>query len=338
MRFESLTDLTRLPWFALRDGRLVLADQTVPRAIDFHVHLALSYGPLGGVDLQASAPQTRWYLPHDRPFDLDIYANKNFSEEDLKNLRFDMGVCCVTPFGMRRTHTVANLLRDSAEHGVESSVLLAIEFPFSSRITRDWGKAIAGHPEMVLYGSVHPWTPNLKWALDRQLALGIRGLKLHPAVQMFPPDDPRALRLYRLCGERGVPIIFHCGPVDIELPIGRRMSQVRLYARGIEENPGTTFILGHSGALQMEEALALAVKHPNVWLELSSQSLPNVKTILAEADPARIVFGSDWPFYPQALVMAKVLIATEGKPELRRRVLRENAERLLKLRPGAPAV
>ena len=44
----------------------------------------------------------------------------------------------------------------------------------------------------------------------------------------------------------------------------------------------------------------------------------------------RVLFGSDWPFYPFEFPLAKSLIATEGKPELREKILYKNAVRLLK--------
>ena len=148
---------------------------------------------------------------------------------------------------------------------------------------------------------------------------------------MVRPDNARAMRLYRLCGARRLPVLWHCGPVDIEPAAGRRRSQVRLYEPAIAETPETTFILGHSGALQMELALDLAQRYPNVYLDLACQSLGAIRRILEEGPAERILFGSDWPFYHQSLTLAKVLIASEGAPELRRRVLYDNAARLLGL-------
>jgi predicted TIM-barrel fold metal-dependent hydrolase len=106
---------------------------------------------------------------------------------------------------------------------------------------------------------------------------------------------------------------------------------VALYEQAIAEQPRTRFVLGHAGALQMEAALDLACRYPNVWLELSGQSLANVRTILDRADPARVVYGSDWPFYHQALGIAKVLMATVGREALRAPVLYGNAAALLGL-------
>jgi predicted TIM-barrel fold metal-dependent hydrolase len=56
-----------------------------------------------------------------------------------------------------------------------------------------------------------------------------------------------------------------------------------------------------------------------------------VRTILDQADPDRVVYGTDWPFYHQSIALAKVLIATEGDPALRRKVLHDNAARLFGL-------
>jgi predicted TIM-barrel fold metal-dependent hydrolase len=126
-------------------------------------------------------------------------------------------------------------------------------------------------------------------------------------------------------------VFLHCGPVGIETGLGREFSQVANYEKPIAENPQVTFILGHSGALQADQALALARRYPNVYLELSSQGLPVVRRLVDEAPADRLLFGSDWPFYHAAVPLAKVLLATEGRPELRRQVLYGNAARLLRL-------
>ncbi len=327
-RFSSGYDLAKLPWFELRDGELVV-DPEVGASIDVHTHLALSYVLPGRVDLTKEWPRTEHYLRLDRPLDLDVYANLNFTPDDLRTLERDLTVGSLTAGGMRRTHTTANLAREMRGLGVSASVLLAIDFPFISDNAGAWLEAAKGRDDLVVFGSVHPYRPGLRRALEHQKRLGARGIKVHPAVQTILPQDPRAMKLYRLCGELGLPILFHCGPVGIEPPLGRFLTQVKHYERPIAKNPGTTFVLGHSGALQMDVALELARQYPNVFLEISSQSLTNVRRLLREADPSRLLFGSDWPFYHQAVPLAKLLIASEGDVALRRRVQYDNAARLL---------
>jgi predicted TIM-barrel fold metal-dependent hydrolase len=329
--YNCHAELARLPHFELEGGRLVLADRSGGPAIDAHTHLALAYLLPMRVDLWQEHPRTEHYLSTNRPLDLEVYANRNFPPVDVQRMKWDLTLMSPTSRGMRATHTIPNLLREMREMNIERSVLLPIDMPILSSNALTYLSAAAGRDELLSMGSVHPFAPGVADKLDRQLALGARGVKVHPATQLVWPDHPRAMHLYRLCGERGLPILFHCGPVGIEPKAGRRRSQVRLYEPAVAEHPGTTFILGHSGALQMEQALALARRYDNVYLELSSQSLSNVRRILERAPEERVLFGSDWPFYHQSVALAKVLLATEGAPRSRRRVLRDNAARLLGL-------
>lgn len=336
LRFDGLLDLARLPFFEVRDGRLRVADPSLRGAVDVHTHLALSYGP-GRADLLAATPATEHYLPAARPVDLEVYANRNFGKAELEAMERDLALGSIGPAGkgMRRTHTIPNLRREMEEMGVASSVLLAIDFPVLSRNSEAWAEAARPFADLVCFAGVHALTPGLPARLDRLVALGVRGVKVHPAVQLLPPDAGACMRLYRLCGERGLVVTFHCGPVDIETRLGRRFSQVRRYERALAECPQTTFVLGHSGALQLELGIAFANKYPNVWLEIASQGLPAVQRILAEAPADRVLFGSDWPFYHPALPLAKVALAARQDDALKRRVLYENARRLLGSGPRA---
>lgn len=329
--FESLLDLARLPWFSGETGRLVVSDSTIGPIIDVHTHLALAYVRPMQLDLYKEHDETQHYLPSCCRFDLDVYINKNFTPEHLTALNRDLTLGSLTRGGMRATHTVPNLAREMDELGVIKSIILPIDFPYISKNHEYAAHAAKSDDHMMAFGSVHPYAPRMNEALDAQAHAGALGVKVHPNVQCVRPDDPRARKLYRECGARGLPILIHCGPVGIEPALGRYLTQVKWYERGIAENPRTTFILGHAGALQFDEALALQKKYPNVWLETSSQSLSNLRAIVDRADPDRIAFGSDWPFYHQAIPLAKVLIATENKPEARAKILYRNAARMLGL-------
>lgn len=334
-RFEGLRDLAKLPWFEVREGRLVVSDPSVPEAIDMHTHLALAFVRRTQLDLRRRSERAEHYLPEERPIDLEVYMNRNFEPADLERLTKDLALGALTAGGMRATHTVENLTREMGELRVRRSVLLAIDWPLGlSANAKEWLAATA--PErasraLVVFGSVHPYDRDVEAKLDEQVALGARGIKVHPAVQMVKPDAERCMAFYRACGERNLPVFFHCGPVDIESRLGRYLSQVRHYERAVAENPGTRFVLGHSGALQMDEGLGLSLRYPNVWLELASQSLSNVRRLAHEAPPGRVVFGTDWPFYHQAIGLAKVFMATDGEPALRDAILAGNAEALLAL-------
>jgi predicted TIM-barrel fold metal-dependent hydrolase len=331
-KFTSLLDLARLPWFSLSpEGRLVMSDASVGPISDFHTHLALAYVRPPSVDFNALHPETQHYLPACCAVDLDVYANKNMSPEVIRELKVDLSLRSLGPRGMRATHTIPNLVREMDEMGIRASVLLPIDFPVLSDNASVALAAAKSSSKLVSAGSVHPFALDPERRLDAQLAKGARGVKVHPSVQIVRPDARRAKSLYKMCGERDMFVFWHCGPAGIEPKLGQYLTQVKFYEGPIRENPKTTFILGHSGARQFEEGLALQRAYPNVWLETSSQSLSNVRRMVREADPNRIVHGSDWPFYHPAVSVAKVLIATQDRPEIRHKILWANTARLLEI-------
>ncbi len=330
-RFSSLLDLARLPWFEVSEqGRLRMKDKGVGPIADLHTHLALAYIRPPSVDYEKLHDETQNYLPSCCAIDLDVYANKNMSPEIVKELTHDLTWRSLGPRGMRATHTIPNLMREMDETGIEMSVLLPIDFPMLSQ-NADVALAAAHSRSgrIFSFGSVHPYAPSAEKRLDTQLGKGARGIKMHPSVQVVRADNRRARELYGMCAERDMIVFWHCGPAGIEPKLGQYLNQVRFYERPIAENPGCTFVLGHAGAGQFEEALELHRKYPNVWLETSSQSLTNIKRIVERADHDRVVHGSDWPFYHPAISVSKILIATEGKPDVRHKLLFGNAARLL---------
>lgn len=329
-RFTSLFDLTRLPWFAMNDaGRLVMRDASIGPIADLHTHLALAYVRPPSVDFHKLHSETQHYLPSCCALDLDVYANRNMSPEIVAELTRDLTLRSLGPRGMRATHTVPNLVREMDETGIRASVLLPIDFPLLSDNASIALQAATTTHKLFSFGSVHPYSLDMEGKLDAQYKRGARGVKMHPSVQLVRADNKRARSLYKMCGDRRMVVFWHCGPAGIEPKLGQYLNQVKFYESPIADHPDTTFVLGHSGAMQFDEGLALQRKYPNVWLETSSQSLRNVRRMVEEGDTSRIVHGSDWPFYHPAISVSKILIATEGKPEIRHRLLWANAANLL---------
>lgn len=335
-RFESTLDLARLPWFDIEGGnRLVLADPSVGPIIDMHTHLAMSFLRRLTVDLGASTPTTAYYLPVTLPVDLDRYSNMNFDRASMFAMKADLSVLSFTGQGLRTTHTVPNLLRDMDALGISKSVVLPFDLPVGASNAEAVLGATADQPRLVPFGSVHPLHRRVGERLEAQRAAGAKGIKLHPNGQFIAPDHPRTVRLCGGCGRLGLPVLFHCGPVGIEPKAAARRSEVGRYEQTIAENPDVTFILGHSGALQTERALPFAENYPNVYFELSCLGLSAVERVLGSVPGDRVLYGTDWPFYHQALTLARVLIATEGDEARRRAVLHDNAVRVLGLEPAA---
>jgi uncharacterized protein len=340
-RFDSTLDLARLPWFEVRGGnRLVLADgaaDEVGPVIDMHTHLAMGFFRRLRVDLHASTPTVAYYLPVTQPVDLDVYSNENLDASAMFAMKADVSVLGLTSVGMRTTHTAPNLVRDMDALGITNAVVLPMDLPVGARNADHLLEVTRSYPQLLAFGSVHPYDRDTDARLDRQQADGARGIKLHPNAQFIAPDHPRTVHLCGRCGQRGLPVLFHCGPVGIEPAAARKRSQVARYEAAIAENPDTTFVLGHSGALQSDQALAYAERYPNTYFELSCLGLAALRRVLEVVPADRVLYGTDWPFYHQALTLARVLIATDDDPALRRAVLHDNAARLLGVSVPEPA-
>ncbi len=342
LRFQGYRGLAELPWFELdRDGRLRLVLDEPPRGLDLHTHLAMWMLFARPVDLLRASDRVRYRLDCDASeppctLDLDVYINGNFTASGLAELRRQFRRQLWGGGEASRTYTIPNLVEELDRMGFARAAVLPIAWglPFGDDLTLAWLDALqaAGAGErLVPFASVHPRDGAWREKLRAYAARGVRGVKLHPEMQRFRPDEDEAMEVYEACGRLGLPVIFHTGRSGIEPRFLRRYAVVRAYEAGPATFPAVRFLFGHSGARDFAEALRLAKARPNVWMEIAGQSATNLQVMLEGLGPNRLVFGSDWPFYPLAPTLAKVLLVTRDRPEARRAILRENALGLLNL-------
>jgi predicted TIM-barrel fold metal-dependent hydrolase len=340
LRFRGYRGLAELPYFELDPGgQLRLTADDVPPAIDIHAHLgvALLFAP--SIDLLRRTDRTQHMLDCDGSdpgceLDLDVYINTNFTPEMLRQLSRRLRNQLFFGNPAAETQTVPNLLAEMAAMNVERTAILPIAtgLPFGDDLTEEWMSAIerseAGD-RLIPFASVHPhddaWREKLRGFADR----GARGVKLHPEMQRLFPDDPAVMEIYAECESLGLPVIFHAGRSGIEPDFMRKYALIRRYVPAIESFPRVHFILGHAGARDVADAIPVAKRNDNVSLESSSQGVTQLLELVQELGPERLLFGTDWPFYHLAAPLAKILLISEGRPEVRAMILRGNAERVL---------
>jgi predicted TIM-barrel fold metal-dependent hydrolase len=339
LRFRGYRGLARLPYFELDgNGQLRVTVHDLPHAIDFHTHLgvALLFAP--ALDLQRRTPRVQYFLDCDRyqpgcDFDLDVYINTNFTPTAHGELTRDTLKQLLLGGRAAQTHTIPNLLAEMDAMGVEQAAVLAIAtgLPFGDRLTETWMEAIArahARERLLPFASVHPHDGNWREKLRTFARRGARGVKIHPEMQRLFPDDPGAMEIYGECERLGLPVIFHAGRSGIEPQFMRRYAVMRRYVAPIKTFPQVQFVLGHSGARDVAEAIPLAQQHANVWLETAGQGVTQLHELIIQVGADKVIFGTDWPFYPVAATLAKVLLVTEGQPSARAAILRGNAERV----------
>jgi predicted TIM-barrel fold metal-dependent hydrolase len=198
------------------------------------------------------------------------------------------------------------------------------------------------NPDIVIpFASVDPHKGKLAVREARELIeAGARGFKFHPNTQAFWPNDRAWYPLYEVIAEAGLIALFHSGTTGIGagMPGG---GGVRLkYSNPMciddvaADFPGLDIILAHPSFPWQEEALAVAVHKPNVYIDLSGWSPKYFPEILVQYINTRLrtkmLFGSDFPLIAPDRWLAdfeKLPIRDEVRPL----VLKENAARLLGL-------
>lgn len=229
--------------------------------------------------------------------------------------------------------------------GLDRAVLLPIDCT-SARGAPIWSnEQIAELCQMserlIGFASVDPHQPDAPAKLKRAIEdLGLRGLKLAPGIQDFYPNDPALYSLYEGAQELGIPILFHAGMTwepHAKAGYGRPI----YFEDMAYDFPELRIVLAHLAWPWVLEAVALALKYPNVYLDTSALYFDNPKDFIrfamAEQVPLtvwerslrkQLVFGSNYPRVEIKNMAAAVrsLGLSQGCLEL---VFRANAERLL---------
>nr|WP_274543185.1 amidohydrolase family protein [Microbacterium sp. CPCC 204701] len=194
---------------------------------------------------------------------------------------------------------------------------------------------------IVPFGSVHPARGEAGARRAEELiAGGIRGFKFHPNGQEFFPNDRIAYDLYEVLNAHRIPALFHTGQSGAGAGV-RGGGGIRLkYSNPLHlddvavDFPDMPIILAHPSFPWQDEALAVAVHKPQVYIELSGWSPkyfpPNLVQYANTLLRDKVLFGSDFPLItPDRWLrdLDEVGIREEVHPAL----LKGNAIRLLKL-------
>jgi len=155
---------------------------------------------------------------------------------------------------------------------------------------------------------------------------GWRGLKLHPQYQMYQANSSQAKKAIERASRYGCVVLYHSGDSDV----GALCSPSKI-ADVAGEFPETTIIMGHMGVTDWPEAIEVARLHKNLILDATSCIINyGVLEYAAEyVGKERIIFGSDFPFYPFELLLSKIR-DSELDDETKKAVLGENMLRIMK--------
>jgi predicted TIM-barrel fold metal-dependent hydrolase len=209
--------------------------------------------------------------------------------------------------------TVDDLLRLMDQCGIERAVCFA---PFGRQFEaagrgddpNAWlAEAIADRDELIGYATLAPQDPASIPALDRAVSLGLRGVKLHPAIDLFDLTDPRCLDFYAAATALGLPLDFHTAPHHAPL----RAAEVLKHDEIAWAVPGAVQILEHAGGRPFfTDALAVLANHhadpPRVYTGITSVLNPahrvwylgpeRVEELARVLGSGVLIYGLDFPY------------------------------------------
>jgi hypothetical protein len=188
------------------------------------------------------------------------------------------------------------------EAGITRSLICAWEGPRGSLISNDEVAAFvrAAPDRLVGVGSVDISRPRAAVLEIRRCVreLGFKAIRVLPWLWEIPPTHARFYPVFDECCELGIPFctqVGHTGPLmpsDVGRPIPH-IDQVAI------DFPELVVVCGHIGYPWTEEMLAVATKHPNVYIDTSAYTVkrypPNLVAYLRSHGASKVLFGSNWP-------------------------------------------
>lgn len=198
-------------------------------------------------------------------------------------------------------------------------------------------EAVAAYPHLFLgfYGiDPHPGMKSLRAFRRAVRENGVSGGSIDPGMARLPADDARYYPFYAACCEEDIPMAVTTGAssgmpgVILDHMDPRRIDKVAA------DFPELRLIVSHGGYPWITEAVTVAARHANVYLDFSaSWRMPQAELYVQAANGPlldKMLFASAHPFDP----IAGTLAFYAGLPftdEARRHVMHDNAVRLLGL-------
>jgi predicted TIM-barrel fold metal-dependent hydrolase len=278
---------------------------------------------------------------------LDVHTHAEVSQHGQRSLSNDLHDASRAVFNAdRRAPTLPEVAAYYRER-MMACVVFTVDAEAATGISgvpnEEVAQAAADNPDVLIpFASIDParGVAGVREARRLVTELGVRGFKFHPSVQAFYPNDRAVYPLYAAIEELGVPVVFHTGQTGIGARtrggggIRLKYSNPLLIDDVAADFPDLRIILAHPSFPWQDEALAVANHKPLVYIDLSGwspkyfppQLVQYANTLLQD----KVLFGSDYPLLTPDRWLAdfdKLPI----KPEVRPKILKDNAVRLLGL-------
>lgn len=193
--------------------------------------------------------------------------------------------------------TVDTLLRLMDDAGVDKALVCsaAVDAAHVRTVNDFIISVISRHPDRLIgFGTLHADTPDPEAEVRYLTENGLKGVKLHPDMQLFALDEPRSQGIYRAC-EGICPILIHTGDRRYHY------SNPSMIPAIVRDYPDLVLICAHMGGYSEWNDPTIPLKGRNVYVDCSSSffamSREDVLRLFDLYGEDRILFGSDYPMW-----------------------------------------
>ena len=219
------------------------------------------------------------------------------------------------------SYTPEDMIRAMDQAGVDMAVGCSLGQMVDNSFIAE---TMALHPTRIIgFGQVNPRNVDAIETIDHLAQkLGLKGLKLHPTMHGYHFADHGLLDpIFDAANRNNLVVLVNalddpfCAPLSVE-EISRSF-------------PDVPVLIAHMGTVwNVNEAILVAKRNPQIYLETSGSQLLDVKLAYRSLGASQIVMGTDWPGSDFDLERAKIARAI---PDAGDRALVEgaNLQRLL---------
>lgn len=182
------------------------------------------------------------------------------------------------------------------------------------------------HPELIGFGTFFPGLADPDGEIERMLALGLKGVKLHSDFQRIPIDMPELMPVYERL-EGVLPVLFHVGDRRMDFSSPYRLIRV------LDRFPKLTVIAAHLGGYSVwDDARVLLGR--DIYLDTSSSlkflRKEEVVGLIREHGAHKVLFGTDYPMWSHQEELSRFLDLGLSEEE-NQKILFGNAAALFQL-------
>ncbi len=223
---------------------------------------------------------------------------------------------------------VSTLLEHGESAGIEHFVVQSVATTPKqvSSINNFIAQAVAqSNGRFTGLGTLHQDSEDIETDVNEIIALGLKGIKLHPDIQRVQLDDPRMHKMYELCQGR-LPMLIHTGDKRYDYSNPNRLIPI------LEQYPDLTVIGAHFGGWSVwEEATEKLRGYKNFFVDCSSSlyaiTPEKAKELIYAYGTKRVLFGTDYPLWKPETEIERFM-SVDLTEEEREDILYNNAARM----------